>query len=326
MLYNRLPEESRDDYFVRLFENKSIYGLNCEQIKDLLNKEFGQEYGESAYRKEYAAFNRGRLYERNKCEKGVQTRILSISDLHYPFVKPIEVFADYAGRVDILQLNGDIVDCQSISKFSKQWRDSPIEEIIGARQYIIDLVELIKPKKIVAVYGNHELRLGDYLAKHLDNELQELMPETALDYIFTDGFTHYDRKNHTKVHYDPICDIFEDIDVEYTGKWWCKIGNVVFCHPRAFASNPMKTAEKALLWFRNEDVKFNGLVMAHTHRRGSYAIGSSIIYEQGAACDTDKMRYSDGALVNSQKEGFIYVCLDANGNNMEQQTKIIPLN
>lgn len=71
--------ESYVDYFVRLFDNKKIYGLTCDQIAELLNTESGQTLGESAYRKEFAAFNRGRNYEREIAERGVATRVLSIS-------------------------------------------------------------------------------------------------------------------------------------------------------------------------------------------------------------------------------------------------------
>ena len=87
-----------------------------------------------------------------------------------------------------------------------------------------------------------------------------------------------------------------------------------------------KTAEKALYWFRNEGFVFNTLIMSHTHRVGSYKIGNSMIYEQGCCCDTSKMRYNDGQLINSQKEGFMFICLDENGNLIEDKTKIITLN
>ena len=117
-------------------------------------------------------------------ENDVHKRILSISDLHVPFQLPVTKFEKYIGKVDILQLNGDLVDMQSISKFPKAYRVSPMEEIIMCRQYLIELIDYIKPKKVIANYGNHELRLGQYFAKKLDNELQELMPETALDLIF----------------------------------------------------------------------------------------------------------------------------------------------
>ena len=114
------PTETYDDYFVRLFENKKEYGLTCVDIAELLNDVSGNNYTESAYRKEYAAFNRGRIYALNRNDAKIATRILSISDLHCPFELSIVTFKDYVGRVDVLQLNGDIGDCQAISRFPKQ--------------------------------------------------------------------------------------------------------------------------------------------------------------------------------------------------------------
>ena len=100
--FNRLPDETYQDYFVRLFENKALYKLDCNKIAELLNHENGHNYESSCYRKEWQSFNRGRIYERELIERGVKTRILCISDTHFPFAKPIETFCDYVGRVDIL--------------------------------------------------------------------------------------------------------------------------------------------------------------------------------------------------------------------------------
>lgn len=263
----------------------------------------------------------------NDCS-GVATRILSVSDLHYPFAKPISVFEPYKGMVDILQLNGDILDCTQLSRFNKAHRTNPLIEIIGARSYLINLINLLRPKKVVVNYGNHDLRLGTYLAKHLDNELSELMPDTALDYIFEDGLTYYDKVTGTKSYYEPLCEVFETqgIKIEFTGSWKSVIGKTIFAHPKAFASSPLKTAEKAMYFFRNEGYDFNSLVMSHTHRQGMYVIGNTTLYEQGACCDTGKMMYSDGQLINSQKEGFIYIAQDSDGNIIPNKTKLITLN
>lgn len=297
-----------------------------EELSELLFGE-GNCFNESEVRKRMYGMKRLiEIIENNKNSVNITNRILSISDVHYPFNKPLDIFNDYIGKVDTLQLNGDILDCFSISKYSKSYRISPIEEMIGARQYIIDLIEMIKPKKVVVNYGNHEVRLGAYLAKNLNNELQELMPETAFDYIFTDGFIHYDRKTKAKVKYEPLMEVFEDIDFEYDGKWFSCIGDTIFCHPKTFSSAPLRTAEKALYWFRNEGYNFKNMVMSHTHRIGSYKIGNSNIYEQGACCDTTKMMYGDGQLVNSQKQGFIYLCQDKDGNTIDDLTKLISLN
>jgi predicted phosphodiesterase len=257
---------------------------------------------------------------------GVATRILSISDTHVPFQLPIQTYKDYVGKVDILQLNGDIVDMQAISKFPKSYRVSVMEEIILGRQFVIDLIEYIKPKKVSINFGNHELRFQSFLSKNLDNDILELMPKTALELICEDGFHHYDKRNKAKVWYEPLNKVFSDIEIEYTGNWFSQIGKTIFCHPSAFSSTILKTAERALHWFRNEGYTFDSLIMGHTHRIGDYKIGNAIIYEQGAACDTKKQHYSDGQLVNSQKEGFIYICHDSNGCLIDSKTELIRLN
>ena len=62
MNYNRLENEDLHTYALRLYENKSEYGLNSESIAELLNKETGKNYGESTYRKFYSAYKKGIEY------------------------------------------------------------------------------------------------------------------------------------------------------------------------------------------------------------------------------------------------------------------------
>ena len=57
-----------------------------------------------------------------------------------------------------------------------------MEEILIAREYIIELIERIEPRKVVVNYGNHDLRFQNYLAKNLDSDILELMPKTCLLY------------------------------------------------------------------------------------------------------------------------------------------------
>lgn len=324
--YNKRPEETSDDFFVRIGNAVLARELTWDGASKVLNDELGKNFGECAYRKRFKAFRAGMQYQESLSNRDVGTCILSISDIHIPFQKPIETFSEYAGKIDILQINGDLVNETGLSKFVNTYRISPMDELIMARQYLIDLIELIKPKKVLANYGNHELRLETYLAKNLDNELQELIPETVYDYIFTDGFTHYDRKTRAKVKYQPLKDVFKDIDIEYSGTWYSQYQDIIFCHPRAFSSSPLKTAEKAMYWFRNEGFSFRALSMSHTHRIGSYKIGNTMIYEQGCCCDTSQMRYTDGNLTNSQKEGFMLFYLDKDGHFLEDKTKNVYLN
>lgn len=322
----RFIGESYDDYRIRLFENKSQYGLTCQQIADLLNAENGKNYGECAYRKEYAAFNRGRIYEREHSAEYVAHRILAISDLHIPFHYPVKIFKSYSGNVDTLVLNGDVMDCQSISFFPKKYRISFMEEMVCARQYLIDLIGLIKPRKVIITKGNHEHRLIRYLSERLNEDLLNLMPDSPMDLIVNDGFKDYDRRNMCEAYYPPLRELYQEsnIIIEYGREWYCRIGNVIFCHPLSFSSSMMKTAEKAVTFFtRSENRTFTAIVMAHTHKVGFYKVGDIRMYEQGCCCKLDMLDYANGKLQDPQQNGYMYISLDKDGNVIEDKTRLI---
>lgn len=299
---------------------------DCDKSYEELSEEIfgdGNCYSESEVRKRmYGIKYILDLLDDDNC---VATRILSISDTHVPFNLPINTFKEYAKKVDVLQLNGDILDMQSISKFPKTYRVSVMEEMIMGRQYIIDLVELIKPKKVVVNYGNHEMRFSAYISKNIDTDLLELMPQTALDLICDDGFNHYDKRNKCKVWYEPLSTVFEGIEFEYTKNWHCKIGKTIFCHPSAFSSGMMKTAEKAMQYFLTQDRDFSAIVLAHTHQLGKYIKGGITLYEQGTVSDTSKQTYTDGRLYMPQQTGFLYMCQDKNGNIIDEKTKLVKI-
>lgn len=322
----RRDGEEFTDYFVRLFEHKKEYELSCDEIANLLNTEDGSSYTESKWRKEYASFDRGRQYERKQLVSNIAQRILVIGDLHVPFQKPVETFSQYVGRIDTIVINGDVLDAMELSKFSKLYRSSPMDEIVQARQYLIDLINLIRPKSVFVLYGNHDIRLQSYISHNIDNDIAELIPRTPLDLIVDDGFYRYDKQSASKTWYEPIKDAIDGVRIVYVNNWYYQIGKTIFCHPLAFSSVPMKTAIKAIEFFRNQGFVFTSLVMAHTHRVGSYTIGNTVAYESGACCETARMKYSDGKLTFAQKEGFLYLAQDESGEVLREHTKQIYLN
>lgn len=322
-IIRRKPDENYDDYRVRLFDNKTEYKITCQTIANLLNHENGRDWGESAYRKEYAAFNRGRKYERMKSSVGISTRILSVSDIHFPFHLPIETFGSYRGITDILVLNGDLLDCSSISSFPKLYRSDLVDDMIGLRSYLIDLINYISPKRVVVNYGNHEIRLQTYLSKSVGTDMQRLIPPTPLDYIVREGFKDYDKQNHTTIWYEPIKDVFGEVEVEYSDKWWCKIGKTIFAHPKAYSSSILKTVDKAVNHFIRFDRDFDCMCLAHTHKIGHYPSGDIVMYEQGCCADISKFTYGDGELSMPQQQGFIYICQDSEGKLIVDKSKLI---
>ena len=321
--YAPLNGETLEEYKYRLFKLKKEDGLKWNDIQFLLNHYFN--YYKST------DFIRHESYSARKVEEiadiNVGNRILCISDTHVPFQLEVEHLKDYKGKVDVLVFNGDITDCYSISKFSKNYRLSVMEELIKGREFLIDVIEYIRPKKVVINYGNHDLRFGHYLAKKLDNDILELMPDTALELICVTGFKHYDKRLRTKIWYDPLTEVFKDsgIEIEYTYKWWCQVGKTIFCHPSAFSSGILKTSEKAMQYFLQERHDFESLVMAHTHQVGYTYFGKIHLYEQGCFCDSSEMTYADGRLYKSQTNGIWYGVQDKIGNLIYDKTKLVLL-
>ena len=58
----QLPNESIENYKLRICSNKKLLGLTWEEIAKLLNKELDLEFGESYYRKWYKTFDLGRVH------------------------------------------------------------------------------------------------------------------------------------------------------------------------------------------------------------------------------------------------------------------------
>ena len=319
----RNDNETDFEYKLRLCKskiNKEI-DLDWQEIVDLLKLEVSADHlRKTAYGIiEYDTYIHG--------FDGVATTILSVSDLHVPFQLPISTFSDYVSKIDILQINGDVADCQALSKFSKQYRISPMEEMIQGRQYLIDIIEYIKPKKVVVTYGNHDKRFANYFAKNLDTDILELLPDTSLELILVDGFKHYDKRTKSKVQYDPLCEVFDDVEIVYAGDWKCKIGKTWFVHPLAYRQGTLATAEQAMNYLhRTEKETFDCVVMAHTHAVGDTKKGFIRLFEQGACCDVNKMNYMDGRLSNPQKMGFALICQNKDGDIIEDKSKVIVLN
>lgn len=62
MTLHKLENESFQDYHIRLYENLDIYEINTHEASELLNKEFGSNYDESKWRKDYAQYVKWKDY------------------------------------------------------------------------------------------------------------------------------------------------------------------------------------------------------------------------------------------------------------------------
>jgi predicted phosphodiesterase len=323
MDFNRQSNETAFEHKLRLCKSKinREIDLDWSEIVEILKLDVSADhlrktaYGMIEYDEYIHGFN------------GVATKILSISDLHVPFQLPKETFKDYVGIIDILQINGDVIDCQALSKFPKHYRISPMEEMITGREYLIDLIEYLKPKKVICNFGNHDLRFGNYFAKNLDTDALELQPRTSLELIFEDGFHHYNRKNKTKVYYEPLCNVIDNAEIKFINDWKVKIGKTWFVHPLAYRQGTLSTCERAKVYLQEIDKdNFDCVVLGHTHKVGDTKKGFIRLFEQGSCARVEEMDYADGRLTDPQKKGFAIICQNEYGDLIENKSKVIILN
>lgn len=87
--YNKRPEETSDDFFVRIGNAVLARELTWDGASKVLNDEFGKNFGECAYRKRFKAFRAGMQYQESLSNRNVGTCIsvyfrptYSISEAH----------------------------------------------------------------------------------------------------------------------------------------------------------------------------------------------------------------------------------------------------
>ena len=314
----RKENETLFDYYKRITDMRRDYDLDYSEYSEIIT---GKQYSSENGRKMYYCMKA--MFDNLEEDKKEETRILCISDMHIPFNKDIEEFFKYKDKVDILVLNGDIIDCQSMSNFTKMYRQPLIEELIIARELLLELIEIIKPKKVVVITGNHEMRLGKKIADKIGTDLMELMPKDALAFLFDTGFNHYDRKKKIKTVYTPINQEV-DCEVEYVGDFWTKIGRTIFVHPQSFRGSTLGTVNKAFDYFVNRGEDFQSIIMAHTHKLGMTVVGERYLYEQGCCADLGHMDYMDMKLPKTgQVNGYMWIVQDKEGNLIYDKTKLI---
>ena len=313
MLEKRL-NENVDEYQRRLSKNKRKIGLTWKEISTLILREFNIEMHPEFIRKE------AYLDRKRSVNESEDTRILCISDNHCPYNLPPSVIAKYEGMIDILMFNGDEQDCQSISKFSKKYRENFVDELIAAREMIMEFIDTISPKKVVFNYGNHNERLIKYFSDKVSDDILELMPRTNLDFLIDMGFYRHNHKNGTKEYFKPLKKVYSNIEIEYTGNWYNQIGKTVFVHPLDYKSGILGTVEKAWTHFNQRGLNFDTIVMAHTHQVGYAKYANTHLFESGAMCKP--MDYVSGRLIKPQSNGYLYLVQDKDGNLKFKDSKI----
>lgn len=254
--------------------------------------------------------------------KAPSRKILVMSCLHIPLwdEELVEKTLHDERDADGVVLNGDIMDCYSVSVWPKDRDISLVHEYNIAYDFVHARVARDFPW-VLFVEGNHEVRLKSFLSQKLDPNVQWLAQADLLQKI-VDGERHFSDGKRIVTKEKPRTNIFYNPGQE---SFWDIVGFTIFMHPLSYASAPMGTVVAAAEYMEHKRQHFDCVTMAHTHYQGKIIRDGRVLIETG--CLANPMDYSKkGKLFyRPQQSGYAVVYQDKDGNVDPNRTNFIHL-
>lgn len=274
---------------------KKIQYKGKEQSLGKWCKELGLNYYKTYQRLNTLGYSVEKAFEKGT-DVGKKKKVLITNDWHVPYEneKIYEIIEQYKD-IDYLIIAGDFCDNESCSSFPVENRPSLSEELVLAHKAMSRIRE-ITSAKIIAIAGNHCLRLEKDIIKLQEKHLQNMLDPQMLRQV-QEGFQFHSKGK--KIIYEGIKDF------EYTHKWWKKLfGNLLVCHPLSFSNVPGRIAEQTAQYFLNKGRidKDDIVVLGHTHKSLTMVATrhqNVMVVENGCCCnaheysDKGKLTYSD---------------------------------
>ncbi len=247
-------------------------------------------------------------------------KVLVLSDLHAPFHREeliIETIKQHRHEISTIIFGGDIIDCESVSSFPKEFRKPLIEEMIITYKFLNRIDKLTAGIKKILIWGNHEERFVRYLSNN-KGELNLFHSDNILENI-VNGFTYHDRLQRRKYLYPALSNNFKVIN-----KWFVKYNDLIVAHPKNFSKIPLRTAVSTVEHFLKRGFNFNTCFIGHTHKWGSTEHYSIWTGELGCLCHS--MEYADKGNINYSPQIYGYAIFAfENGITVYDDSKLYKL-
>lgn len=230
--------------------------------------------------------------------------ILLISDLHIPYhnISAITIALDYGKKekVNTIFINGDLLDCHSISKFESDPKKRSIkQEFDATKEFLVQLRKAFPKASIYWLKGNHCIRWEKFLYA----KVREIWDD---DYFFLEERLQL---NSVKVK------ILDDKILVKAGKLSITHGHHIF----KGAFTPVNPSRGAFLRAKQS------LIVGHLHRPSHHPetdLDGKIIscWSTGCLCE---LRADYSPLVGNTMHGFAHIQIAKNGDYTVKNYSII---
>lgn len=258
------------------------------------------------------------LVKRPAAASSQYTKILTLSDLHFPFQNQelIDEIVEEHSDADILVLNGDLLDGYAASSFGKNKTVPMHLEYTMGLDFVFKMSKLFP--QVYLVRGNHEVRVERYMTSRLDPNMSMFGIKDALSYLAS-GYV-FDKDGNPKGILN-----MDNVFYNLTGNpWILQLNKTVFLHPNCFTSGPFKTVMSACDYLQNflDWGSYDSVVMGHTHQLGKTVYRGKLLMEQG--CLVKVMDYNrNGKFTKTPSTlGYAVIYQDSDGNTLFNDSNV----
>ncbi len=300
----------------------STPGFSDKRTGDAIHKKMlrdhldGETY-QSPYRKRWEAIEK--VATKHRLQREVKNtgvvanptrKILTISDLHFPFAREdlIEQTINKHSDADVVVVNGDIVDGYIFSTFEKSKRVPANHEYMMAFNLVHELSERFP--KVVLTSGNHDVRAARALGRAgFDADaVQALRPDMIAR--IANGEEIDELGEIVKKHN------FTNVIYQHPETWWVQIGKTIFAHPHGWSGGPGGTVQKLDQIFSNRfgTDHFDSVVIGHTHRCFWGVANNHMLIEQGSMSARQDYEHKANLKFAHAMNGYAVIYQDEEGN------------
>lgn len=230
--------------------------------------------------------------------------ILLISDLHIPYhnIDAVTIALEYGLENDVntIFINGDLIDCHTVSRFESDPKKRSIkQEFDATKEFLVVLRRLFPNAEIYWLKGNHCIRWEKFLLM----KVREIWDD---DYFSLENRL---RLNEERVH------IIDDKTLVKAGKLSITHGHHVF----KGIFSPVNPSRGAFLKAKQS------VIVGHLHRASQHVetdLDGKVItcWSTGCLCEL-KANYSP--IVHNSMHGFAHIVIENNGDYSVKNYQII---
>ena len=191
--YKRLSDESEDDYIWRICSNKDngIYNLTWDEVGQILNEEFDEEYSSSKWRKNYQVMKKGydRAIAKNiDAEKALKEINLAKIELEMA-AKKKQTEAIYANRVLREHAREEMLKDRVVEAIQRADK-IPLPEFealqiskIGNSEYLLGISDIHAYKMFTSITNTYSKAILEQRMAELLLEIKKIVISEGLEHI-----------------------------------------------------------------------------------------------------------------------------------------------